>query len=828
MFNKISTWNKWDLHVHTRASRIKKGNGEYFGNGSSFTNEEIIEFVDCIFYEEGPSLIAITDHDFFDVEQFKKIKNEVFNKSNILRKDLNVLPGVEYDVKFKLSKNGKIFDSFDDEAESKDSKRIHCVIVFNDDVVSNRDMVYSKIIQATNKHYPSDDTPVYIDELIQTLVESKLEFIIIPHFDKDRGIESGLPDRNPNMKEQKTNWILCDYFPLLDGKQSNFIDGKIKHIYEVISKCTNGHSVPIILTSDNHNYKDYKKCFDDGERELSYYKSLPTFKGLKMCISDFSQRVSQTYKDISNPFISKILICDKKSDENSEIELSNSLNCVIGGRSSGKSFLLRKIYDRATDDKDNKKALSYYKNLSDISIILYDENGKEYLGKPDFYSQGSIIEKYNNDKNGLSLQQEFKEYFPKTFDEDKIRNEKHYIKNLLLEYNDCLINIARIKEDIIKRNAIDYFKINSDIHMNFISSNKMEERILNITKALTDLKTFKSNLINNLYLLSSFPDLKKQVDDFILNIDKKIEFVSKWKIIYDKILECSKSCISKINENMSDAYKKQKNQIMALRNFTSRVAEYCNNNKKAIEIISRLREYLGGLKKAETVYKNMGHFKFAVKLTNNLSITVLFNCFKDYLKNIGNPSNFDLLLKKINDVGYESYSTKNLEQLLNQTLESSYSIEYLIYEKNELINEMSEGRKVGVFINLLLTKEDTIEPLIIDQPEDDMDNADIYKILVNTLRKTKNKRQIIFATHDSNIVVNGDSENVIYAKKIKKNILSYSNGSLEYEDSNLNIQKIICETLEGGEKAFVTRANKYDINKLKLYEWRDDYESDNE
>lgn len=824
MFGKISTWCKWDLHIHTRASKRRKGNNEYFGNGNSFDDKEIEEFINSIFYDGGPSLIAITDHDFFDMEQFKKLKNCANKKSKELNRDINILPGVEYDIKFKLTKDGKLFDSLDDITEVKDSDRVHCVIVFNDDKEEQREDIYNKISKTTLKFYPNDDTPVYINDLVQGLVDSKLEFIIIPHFDKNKGIEAALPDTIPGMKEQKTNWILCEYFPLLDGKQSDYINGKIRHVFEEISKHINGHSIPIIVTSDNH---DYRKYIEEG-KALTYFKALPTFKGLKMCISDFEQRVSQKYQNVINPYISRVEIINTKTQDNQIIDLSNALNCVIGGRSSGKSFLLRKIYDKATDDSSNKKALDLYKSLSDISIKIYDNTGKEYKGKPNYYSQGSIIEKYNSNDRGATLQQEFKEYFPMTFDEEKIRNDKFYLKKLMYDYNKCLINISEIKKDLKNRNMIDYIKINFNIHKCFITCEKMEQRITNVSKVLINLKNFKVNIENNMDLISMFKNLTEQANSFLKSIDKEINFVLGWKNIYDKILMCSKKCLSKINETMNDASKKQITQLLTLKNVTSKVVEYCYNNEKATEIINKTRNFIDNLRKTEIVSKSMGHFKFAVRLNNNLKITLLLDCFNNYIKTSSKATNFELLLKKIIDVGYEKYSTKNLEHLLTEALDQAYSIDFLIYEKNELINEMSEGRKVSVFLNLLLLKEDTIEPLIIDQPEDDMDNSDIYEILVKTIRETKSKRQIIFATHDSNIVVNGDSENVICAQKIRKNCISYKNGALEYESDDLNIQKKICETLEGGEKAFITRANKYDINKLKLYEWRENYECENE
>ena len=54
MKSRISSWNKWDLHIHTRASKIKKGNNEYFGEGVCFTDVEIKDFVNHIFPDSKP------------------------------------------------------------------------------------------------------------------------------------------------------------------------------------------------------------------------------------------------------------------------------------------------------------------------------------------------------------------------------------------------------------------------------------------------------------------------------------------------------------------------------------------------------------------------------------------------------------------------------------------------------------------------------------------------------------------------------------------------------------------------------------------------------
>lgn len=827
MFCNISKRNLWDLHLHTRASNVRKHN-DYPGQGFSFNDNEITDFVNHVFFEGGPKMIAITDHDYFDASQFLKIKGKVKELSEFRKVDLNVLPGVELDIKFKLNNaDNQVTSSWNTSPNVHDSDRCHCVLIFNDDNKNN----YEEISKIISDFYPIDDTPIYLDDILLEFVDKKIEFIAIPHFTKDNGIENALPDNETTRinDNKKINRILSGYFPLLDGKVRDFINERVQKIYREIKEHRNGMEVPIIVTTDNHDYQIYEDNYKVENGKHTYYKALPTFKGLRMCLTDYNQRVSYDYSCNHNAYIKNIIIKNLNDNDciyETNIELSNCLNCVIGGRSSGKSFLLREIVGAAKYDHDNAAKLKgYSKFYNKVKIELLDANGNRYVGEPEFYDQGSIIKKYENSSNGSSLQQEFKEYFPQEFDEQKIMGEKDRLVKLLMDYNSNLIKIANLKNNIISKNSIEYFRIESNALENVVSNNEVIEKTSLAIKTVDDLNAFKRILENGLELIKPFQSLTNKVEQLIDEVNNIYVKADLKKDCYIKIKEISQSCIDDINNCLSDKNKRQKMHLIAFTNFVNDIVEFCNLYETTLENIEKIKELINVLKKTQTISSQKGKFKFNIRITNNINISLLLNVFKDYLKSdYSNVKSFKGLTQKVLDIGYINNISKKLQNMLQDTIEKSYMIEYLIYENKELINEMSEGRKVSVFLSLLLTKEGIIEPLIIDQPEDDMDNSDIYKILVDTIRKTKTHRQIILATHDSNIVVNGDSENVIFAKKIKRSKLKYVNGALEYHEcingEDINIQKIICDTLEGGEKAFITRAEKYDINKLKLHEWR--------
>ena len=98
----------------------------------------------------------------------------------------------------------------------------------------------------------------------------------------------------------------------------------------------------------------------------------------------------------------------------------------------------------------------------------------------------------------------------------------------------------------------------------------------------------------------------------------------------------------------------------------------------------------------------------------------------------------------------------------------------------------------------------------MDQPEDNLDNHFIMHQLVPLIRKIKKSRQIILSTHNANLVVNADAEQIIVANLDQNNDKGYISGSIE----NPSINKKIKEILEGGEAAFKNRERKYGYGRI--------------
>lgn len=141
------------------------------------------------------------------------------------------------------------------------------------------------------------------------------------------------------------------------------------------------------------------------------------------------------------------------------------------------------------------------------------------------------------------------------------------------------------------------------------------------------------------------------------------------------------------------------------------------------------------------------------------------------------------------------------------------SIEYGIeYDKLD-IRKLSPGTRgiVLLLLYLALDNEDD-RPLIIDQPEENLDPRSIYDELVPLFQAAKQKRQVIMVTHNANLVVNTDADQIIVADAGPRigaglPLISYDSGGLDEE----RIRTSVCDILEGGEQAFRDRARRLRI-----------------
>jgi hypothetical protein len=226
---------------------------------------------------------------------------------------------------------------------------------------------------------------------------------------------------------------------------------------------------------------------------------------------------------------------------------------------------------------------------------------------------------------------------------------------------------------------------------------------------------------------------------------------------------------------------------------------------------------------------------FNRKRTNFISI--FGNCF-DGNKNFLFDENTHIetikdIYTKLSQTNKDFYYKAGLSNsdALKQLFKNYFLVEYNIKYKNDNILEMSPGKRGLVLLQLILHISNATHPILIDQPEDNLDNRTISNELKQFIKDKKLVRQIIMVTHDANLVVLTDAENVIVSNQSGQQAdrdnrafqFEYITGGIEYSfrDNDpqngilysCGIREHVCDVLEGGEPAFIKREEKYDIPK---------------
>ena len=125
------------------------------------------------------------------------------------------------------------------------------------------------------------------------------------------------------------------------------------------------------------------------------------------------------------------------------------------------------------------------------------------------------------------------------------------------------------------------------------------------------------------------------------------------------------------------------------------------------------------------------------------------------------------------------------------------------------LNELSPGEKGLLLLIFYLQLDRKNTPLIIDQPEDNLDNESIFSVLANCIREAKKNRQVVLVTHNPNLAVGADAEQIVYVtlEKSDNYRFTYETGAIE----NPALNRRIVDVLEGTHPAFIKRRLKYGI-----------------
>lgn len=777
--------NIWDLHIHT--NKCPRGTGEFvkeYGENTEGFIDKLISIFDKPKHKLL-SMISFTDHNYISYEVYR----EYLKRGHKVK----LIPGVEIDF-----------------IKTESNVKKHLVAYFDVETITEIKELSIKINDLL-KETRENNNPMEITKLLSKLLRLDYNFLISPHAFKQgkRGINS---DWTESMYTKEDSKLYMDQFFLFweaSGHSSVSIGADFLKDFELKEK------ISIVKFSDADNFKKIEEHLSN---PLYYYNSLSTFKGLALVGSD-ATRIRKNYKTIEKSDYSNVI--GKIIFNNQEIKLSNQLNTIIGGRGSGKSILLDSMANRLGEEIINKNRNKYLENFD---VRLFDLNGKEISESfnVEYYNQAYITDIFSSTDFSDKLQSKFSEAFNKIDDVDV----NAIMNNLQTRFNNSKTIEAKDETENLKGLTNSFPIIDNDgLDINIYKNMRMNvlkrDEIIDYDDALSNIdKNLKNVIPQQILDNDKIMVLKNIIEYFVLRESKNYneglirrELSNNVLIDTFHVYKDNKSTIAKEKSEHSSAIKN---------NLRDLSLDYVNRSRVVQAILTLTQDF-------KRKYNNYlpfdgdrsNRFIFSKELTIETPIDFFLSCLDEFFDNnklSGSKLKIDeehiielfyAFIYKPNDYIKES---KNLEGLVIKLNSFSLNnkLENKIYyvdddEKIKDITTLSPGYQTNILMEYIVTKN-TAMPLLIDQPEDNVDNHTVYQKLRKWFVDLKFKRQVIVVTHDANIVINSDAENVIVANQVKENEFDYKSGALEYED----IINKAAEILDGGEVAVRRRLAKYD------------------
>lgn len=313
--------------------------------------------------------------------------------------------------------------------------------------------------------------------------------------------------------------------------------------------------------------------------------------------------------------------------------------------------------------------------------------------------------------------------------------------------------------------------------------------------------------------ISFIRKVTKDVSDY----DAKLKELKIKEKHFEVLSRQRKKLLSDRKSNLDDLYKERYKFIFTVNsNLKGTVVEYevdlkikeQNLSPELVEIIKTKMGYrTAKVPKSDFIVENLNYFDFLRAIYKN-DFTILTSLItpegqamflQEEAVEIINK------LREINTLGQiERVAVKDKPIITIKRVIKNDDGTTSIVERD--FSKLSMGQQQSILLTLLLCSKRNC-PLIIDQPEDNLDSEFIYNTLVKNLKRIKERRQVIIATHNANIAVLGDSELLVPLKSTNEKTYIVDRGSID----NTKTNKMACKILEGGELAFKKRQIIYNL-----------------
>lgn len=857
LYERGSEWRRWDLHLHTASSY----DYEYKATDS---DEILVQKLQ----DNNIVAVAITDHFVIDKDRIANLRR--------LSPNIVFFPGVELRT-------------------DKGDTNIHVILIFSDTIDLNELVEDFNVFKRSTKKQDDNEKIYWDYNSIVTFAKQHDALISIHAGRKANGVDNRISNSLPHnqaVKEEYATTIsmfemgqVRDFdeyrkyvFPDIGVKP--MVMGSDNHDarnYDVANKLWIKADVTFNGLKQIIYEPEERVCISDTKPECKpdYYiidkvilnddefSSEPIYFNDKLtCIIGGKSTGKSILLHNMAKAIDETQVEEKESIVNTSTkELSNTTVCWADGQNDGDRRIIYIPQSYLNCLSDKQEVTTEIDNMIQ-SVILNNENAKFAYEK----MLTSIKEKRSEinvkilnlldiHKETVEIDEEKKELGDRSGIEreiKKLQEQKDAIsKNLeisdedITKYETALTEssnksklLAKVNQEILSLGAIT--TIVAPVTVGFedfsddtlIKIDDIKNQIIEEANKIWISK--REALVNELIdRQKQLLEEKERFDAVVKELQPKIQSNKAIADFSSKILkEKDKlATFNALDEKLKTKKSEEQEIISEITSITFQIKESRNEYANAINGEETFKGHEIEFK-VEVPFKKEEFLKkietdLIVK-TKNFKNTIELDSFNE---NSFNLEKLEEIINKLLSGTLEPKNGHNVETVLRDINDDWYNIKYKVVMDNDNIDVMSPGKKALVLLKLLIDLAESKCPILIDQPEDDLDNRSVFDELIPFIRRKKKERQIIVVTHNANVVLGADAEEIIIANQSgsksenKEKRFEYRSGAIENDNpvyttdetlesgilNSKGIQQHICDILEGGEIAFEKRKNKYRI-----------------
>lgn len=759
-----------DLHIHT-----------YPDANDRTTNYDVATLVRKIKEYNGnePFLISFTDHN--------TINKDVYLAAKAV--GVNLLLGAELHIK-----------------NHDDVEAFHCHIYFNLDVTGENidalndilDKLYeNKLPSRTNQSIPD------IQKVINAF--DPFEFMLLAHAGQKHGLFNYSLHKGEKVDDAISRSIYYNQFDGFTAREDKGLDTTREYFKRLgISEFVN-----LLTCSDNYVPSRYPepKSSEASPFVPTWMMAEPTYDGVRLSLSESSRLFYQKEKpQIQCDHIGKVKLKNELIDI--DVELTEGLNVVIGGSSSGKTLFVDSVNKFFEQNLQHSEYAKF--KVENIDV----KNPSEI--HPYYIHQNFIADLVNrNDEASIDEIPILKKAFPS---DDNVKRQisktlsdlKCIVDEILL----CVENIEKIErwlKDIPHPGKlITKGRIEGNIFQPLLPKPSDEEKCrytqIDYDSAVEMLKGIEMFVNDNPFT----DNISKEIEAILIELAKARVGAE----LFDKVAVLLTARKEEKDAELQARQGQNQNSVRNRQKLMQHLRDYVNYSRKFAQEKKKLTELDKSFTTKEV--KAMGHTLY-IENTFKFNEAVLMEVLNKYLtstfrnmKDVVPENLFSTKFKQRPRVNSFRELGNFIYEYLRQNDHTSYKI---VSSDGRNFYEMSPGWKSAILLDLILGYDGGNSPIIIDQPEDNLAVKYINEDLVKTIKNMKFKKQVILVSHNATIPMMADAQTIVLCKNDGKRITIRS-ASFEGEIEREKVLDLIADQTDGGKASVKKRVKKYNLKKF--------------